>query len=55
MKKLSPFLYTNSEISERESKKKKKTVKISSKKIKYFEINLPKEVKTSMLSTMKHL
>ena len=54
MKKWSPFLYINSEISERESKKKKK-VKISSKKIKYFEINLPKEVKTSMRSTMKHL
>ena len=40
------FLYTNSELSERESKKKIPfTFTISSKRIKYLGINLTKEVK----------
>ena len=53
IQKLEAFLYTNSEISEREIRKKI-PFGIATRKIKYLGINLTKEVKTCTQKTTQH-
>ena len=48
-----PFLYTNNEISERESKETFPFT-MASKGIKYLGVNLPKETKTCTLKVIRH-